>query len=153
MRFLGDFIDPELAAGLGADAIIGPISPFLHLPPSLDVNLRSTSSGGDEADVGGDEPPLLAVVPETEPPGKLVRWFWRYFEFILSLFSDIEYSLVRSDSVVDTDLEGSLESVNKIDLETADPLETFDVGNPNHGASHSTRMSNSRVNPCKLISN
>ena len=86
LRFLGDFIDPELAAGLGADAIIGPISPFLHLPPSLDVNLRSTSSGGDEADVGGDEPPLLAVVPETEPPGKLVRWFWRYFEFYFESF-------------------------------------------------------------------
>ena len=55
--------------------------------------------------------------------------------------------------MVDTDLEESQESVNKIDLETADPLETFDVGSPNHGASHSTRMSNSRVNPCKLVSN
>ena len=89
-------------------------------------------------------------------PNRLVSWSVGsgvILNFILSLFSDIEYSLVRSDSVVDTDLEESQESVNKIDLETADPLETFDVGNPNHGASHSTRMSNSRVNPCKLISN
>ena len=87
-------------------------------------------------------------------PNRLVSWsvgFGVILNFTLNLFSDIEYSLVRSDSVVDTDLEGSEESVNKIDLETADPLETFDVDSPNNGASHSARMSNSRMNSCKLI--
>ena len=80
MILKGDFVGPQLTVGLGEDAIIGPISPFLHLPPSPVVNLRlSTSSAGDEADVGSDEPPLTSVVPEPKPPGELVRWVLTLF--------------------------------------------------------------------------
>ena len=68
----------------------------------------------------------------------------------MSLFPDIEYSIVRSDSVTEVDLEEFEDSVNKIDSETVDPLETFEAGDLNNGASCSARMSDSQVNSCKL---